>query len=438
MFKLIFTCVVAMAFFSASAMPQPAMSIKVSGEVRGIPNETPNTLIINECDICNNSARCIVEIDSAGRFDVSLPFYYGHTFTVNINRMFINAYAEPGDSIFVSIDTSKSPMEFHLSGAHAGLNEEYSHALSDLSHIYFDVNLPADTVPLSVYMPKFKSEVARTKAIVDKYVEEKSLRPETVELLRLDNIFIIANLAIGFVGNGKDEQIAFFTDSLFDISNEHNVKVMIFPYHLSALMMKSPEYINKMPKSVIRDLMYAAHEDCNRPSRDDFANVAYYDRVYDDETRPVDLSGIKPGRIVVMENDTVCNIDNVNPVEWLKQKFPSQPVYLDISATWCGPCRAALSEGESLRRHFSNSDIVFAVIWLKSDMDSWSVLAPKFGNAIHIFVPDEDMSNRVMGSLNMQGFPSYYFIDRNGKMSAENIPHFNNPDLIDFLQSKCD
>ena len=91
MFKLIFTCVVAMAFFSASAMPQPAMSIKVSGEVRGIPNETPNTLIINECDICNNSARCIAEIDSAGRFDVSLPFYYGHTFTVNVNRMFITA-----------------------------------------------------------------------------------------------------------------------------------------------------------------------------------------------------------------------------------------------------------------------------------------------------------------------------------------------------------
>lgn len=432
-----FTLLAIGALFSASAASHPAPSIKVSGVVHGISNKTPRTLIINECDICDKSTRCVAELDSAGRFEVSMPFYYGHTFTVNDNRgLFINAYAEPGDSIFISIVASKSPAEFHVAGDHAKLNEEYSHAVCDLAPIYNGVTLPPDTTPLSIYMPTFKREVARTGAVVDKYIKEKSLRPETAELLKLDNIFIPANRAIGFKGNGIEEQTAFFTDTLFDIFNDRNVRVMIFPYHLSALMNKNPEFINKVPKSVIRDLMFATMEDGEKPARNDFANTAYYDRLYADTESTVDFSGLKPGRVAVMEGNTVRNIDNINPIEWLKKRFSSRPIYIDVSATWCGPCRAALSGSEGVRQYFNGSDIVFAVIWLKSDRKSWMTFAPKIHNAIHIFISEDDMSNRIMDSLNLQGFPSYYFIDRTGEIATERIPHFNDPQLVDYLRSK--
>lgn len=435
MYRIVLTLLSFVTLFSAFAVPHPTQSIKVSGVIHNVTAETPRTLIINECDISDKSKRCFAEIDSTGRFEASIPFYYGHTFTINYNRsMFINAYAEPGDSIFVDIDASKSPVEFHLTGDRSQLNEEYSHAFYDLYLIYYDLTLPADTDSLSVYMPKFKSEVARTQAVVNEYVKEKSLQPETAELLYLDNIFNIANQAIGFRGNGIEEQIAFFTDSLFDILNERNVKVMIFPYHLAALIHNDPDYVDKVPKSLIRDLMYAIGE--KKPSRNDFFNPSYYDRLYSDSIRTVDLSALKTSRILVMENDTISDIDNVNPIEWLKERFPSRPIYMDVSATWCGPCRASLSGSEDVRSYFKDSDIVFAVIWLKSDMESWSKLAPNIHNAIHIFIPDEDMSNRIMGSLNLPGFPSYYFIDSDGNMSTEDIPHFNDPQLVDYLKER--
>lgn len=437
MHRIILSFLTVVAAFSVSATQYPAMSVKVSGVVNGISSGASRSLIINECDICDKSKRCFVELDSVGRFDVELPFYYGHTFTVNYNRrLFINAYAEPGDSIFVSIDADKSPVEFHLAGDHALLNEEYSHAFCDLAPIYHDVALAPDSVPLSVYMPQFKKEVARTKALVDKYIADRNLLPETAELLYLDNTFTPANLAIGFTGKSIDERIAFFTDPMFDISNERNVRVMIFPYHLSALMRKDPEYVKKMPKSMIRDLMYATRKGGGKPSRNDFVNPAYYDRLYAETKSAVDFSGLNPGRIVVMENDTLCNIDRVNPIEWLKSRFPSHPVYIDVSATWCGPCRAALSYSNDLRQHFKDSDIIFAIIWLKSDIESWKALAPGINNAIHIFIPDDDMSNNIMGTLNLHGFPSYYLIERNGEITTENIPHFNDPDLADYLRSK--
>ena len=75
-------------------------------------------------------------------------------------------------------------------------------------------------------------------------------------------------------------------------------------------------------------------------------------------------------------------------------------------------------------------------MWLKSDMETWKKLAPSIHNAIHIFIPDEDMANRIMGVLNMQGFPSYFFIDRSGIISQKDVPHFNYPALVDFLRAK--
>lgn len=100
------------------------------------------------------------------------------------------------------------------------------------------------------------------------------------------------------------------------------------------------------------------------------------------------------------------------------------------------PVSGIIGNSEDVRQYFAGSDIVFAVIWLKSDMEVWKTLAPKFHNAIHIFVPDEDMSNRIMESIGVQGFPSYYFIDRAGEMVKEGIPHFHDPQLVDYLKSK--
>lgn len=397
-------------------------------------------MIVNECDISTKSERRIAEIDSLGRFDVSLPFFHGHTFTVNYNRnLFINVYAEPGDSVFVSIDASKTPVEFHVSGDHSLINEEYSHACVDLSKLYFDVSLPPDTVALAEYMPKFKNEVARNWEMVENYITENSLSPEVSELLRLDNLFNIANQAIGFSGNGNDEQLAFFTDPIFDVLNEENVKVMVFPYHLSALVYSCPDYLREVPKGVIRDLMYASAKDICQPERSEFADAAYYDRLYDNAVVSVDYSELKSGAMIVMENDSVFAVDNINIIDWLRSRYDSKPIYLDVSATWCGPCRASLAAGENVRQYFKDKDIVFAVIWLRSDLKTWSKLVPEIHNAVHVFISDDDVSNRIMAHLNMVGFPSYYVINRKGEMSAQDVPHFNDPELVDFLGSfLCD
>ncbi len=412
--------------------------ITVSGRVINIPDNGSKTIIINECDISEKSERRVSDLDDNGVFSERIPFSFGHTFTVNYNRrLFVNAYAEPGDSIFVEIDASKSPMTFRLDGSHAKLNEEYAHAVHALSPIYYDVTLPPDNTPLAEYMAGFKKEFNRARAKVDDYIASNSISEEAARMLQLDNLFTIANQAIGFTGSDESEQVAFFTDTIFDIFNKENVKVMIFPYHLSALCNRFPEYIDSVPNSIIRDLMYASLSDAPIPERSKFFNTDYYDRIYGtSSTNTIDIDRILPSKMTVLENGRIHNIDDANPIEWLTRKYHDKVIYVDISATWCGPCRAALTGSNGVRAHFKDSGAVFAVIWLKSDFAAWSRLAPSINDAVHIFIPDEDMSNRIMGALGVAAFPSYYLIDRNGALSGDKIPRINNPELPDFLKSK--
>ena len=413
-------------------------SITVAGRVINIPPEGARTIIINECDIFNKSERRVVDLDSVVEFRERIPLSFGHTFTLNYKRnLFVNAYAEPGDSIFIEIDASKSPLEFHLSGDRAELNEEYAHAFADVTPFSYNVELPADTVALAEYMPIFKAAIDSCRKLIDDYVAANSISPETARMLYNGNIYDIANLACSYRGRNPDERFAFFTDPIFDLTNPDNAKVMIFPYHLSALGRSFPEYAARLPKGVIRDIMYVVSDSETAPRRDDFSNPAYFDRVYGEENpAELDISGITDGNICVLEGDSIIDLDRVNPIDWLSRRFSGRPIYLDVSATWCGPCRESIAISESIRDHFKHSDILFAIIWLKSDMEAWTKLAPTIHNAVQIFIPDDDMANRIMGALKIHGFPSYYFIDRQGIINSDGIPSFNSSALADFLKSK--
>lgn len=414
----------------------PTDSVTVSGHISGIPENGRRSLIINECDFSEKSAKVFVELDSTGAFHARIPFSSPHTFSISYNRRFIDAFAEPGDSIHCEIDASSSPVAFHLSGDNATLNEEYSHAQGELIRQYSSVRLPSPDTPFGAYMPEFKANVKRFQNKIDEYVSARDISPEVADMLRIDNIFTLANMAIDYTGTDKNDQSAFFTDSIFDIYNENNARQMIFPYHIGALCLNFPEIVKSTPKGRIRDMMLISLARDTVPRREDFADMIYYDRVFGGPISEIDLTGIKQSDVLVYNDGEVRTIENVDPIDWLVKTYQGKPIYLDVSATWCGPCRSSLSKSESLRDKFKNTDIVFAVLWLKSDKDRWVQLAPTVTNAVHILIDNEVVADAIISRLNLQGFPSSYFIDRSGNILSDHVPSFHSPDLYDFLNSR--
>lgn len=425
-------------FLSAPVVAaQSVDSVTVAGIVRNIPTDGQRTVIINECDKSDKSARIIAELSPDGSFRERMPISFGHTFTVNYNRsLFVNAYAEPGDSVFIDIDATNLRNGFSVSGSHAELNRQYSKAFEDLSEYRWNARLADDHAPLAEYLARFKEVLAQLQEKTDRYVAENGISPEVAAMLRADNLFCLSNMAIEYKGAAAGDAVAFLTDSVFDICNPANARVMMFPYHLSDLMLEDPRYWRKVPAGIVRDLMLVSVADDPDAdfSRDDFSDKAYYDRVFENTLPDLDWTGIKEGELVVLAGDSVRNVGNADPLSWISRQFPGRYVYLDVSASWCAPCRAALAASESTREHFRHSDnVAFVVLWIWSQFDEWAALAPMFHNAVHIFVPDTDMSNRIAGKLGILGVPSYCLIKPDGRIVRDSVPRFNSPDLINYL-----
>ncbi len=179
-----------------SGYGQATDTITVAGHVFNNTDGMPHTLIINECDISNKRVREICELGEDGLFVKKIPLSFPHTFTVSYNRHFINAFAAPGDSIYMGIDASTSPLSVTFSGDKADINQQYDPAFQYLSSFYNSRRLPNDTTPLATYMPIFKKNVEDGRDSIDCYAKKHNLSNEVISMLYTDNIYTLANSAM--------------------------------------------------------------------------------------------------------------------------------------------------------------------------------------------------------------------------------------------------
>ena len=101
----------------------------------------------------------------------------------------------------------------------------------------------------------------------------------------------------------------------------------------------------------------------------------------------------------------------------LKSSFKGRAMLLDFWATWCGPCLSEMPISKKLHEETVNLPIVYIYLCTSnnSSIEKWkNKIAELSIPGTHIFV-DEKIENELMGMFQAGGFPSYRFIDKNGK-----------------------
>lgn len=116
-------------------------------------------------------------------------------------------------------------------------------------------------------------------------------------------------------------------------------------------------------------------------------------------------------------------------LESLKGKY----VYIDVWATWCGPCRREIPSLQKVEEEYQGKNIEFVSLSIdaKKDYDKWRkfVEEKKLGG-IQLFA-DNDWNSKFVTDYAIEGIPRFILIDPNGNIVSADAPRPSDPKLIE-------
>ncbi|WP_142786178.1 redoxin family protein [Changchengzhania lutea] len=123
----------------------------------------------------------------------------------------------------------------------------------------------------------------------------------------------------------------------------------------------------------------------------------------------------------------------------LKGKF----VYVDVWATWCGPCKREIPSLKKVEADYHGKDIAFVSLsidddrshggsWDKAKEDWKAMVADKELGGIQLFAPKGWQTDFVR-EYKINGIPRFILIDPNGQIVSADAPRPSDPKLKDLF-----
>ncbi|WP_117880557.1 TlpA family protein disulfide reductase [Aureibaculum luteum] len=112
----------------------------------------------------------------------------------------------------------------------------------------------------------------------------------------------------------------------------------------------------------------------------------------------------------------------------LKGKY----VYIDVWATWCGPCLAEIPSLKKVEKTYHDKNIVFVSLSIdkKKDHDKWKKMVTEKELGGIQLIADNDSSSKFVQDYQIMGIPRFILIDPQGNIVNSNAPRPSDKKLI--------
>ncbi len=138
------------------------------------------------------------------------------------------------------------------------------------------------------------------------------------------------------------------------------------------------------------------------------------------------LTGFNDPEAVRIENKDFNYNFTLKTMDGQKVDFETlkgKVVFLNLWATWCGPCRAEMPGIHKLYEKTKSDDIAFVMLSLDKDTDQNKVSAyiKKNNFSFPVYMPSGNMSTQ----LNVPSIPTTFIISKDGKVAHQKIGSTN-------------
>lgn len=117
--------------------------------------------------------------------------------------------------------------------------------------------------------------------------------------------------------------------------------------------------------------------------------------------------------------------------------FKGKYIYIDVWATWCGPCLGEIPALKKLTDTLASKDIVFVSICVFDEKASWEKMVEKKQlKGIQLFA--EPGKNSFVDEYMIQGIPRFILLDQSGRIINANALRPSDPSLLKELTNLLD
>ncbi len=134
---------------------------------------------------------------------------------------------------------------------------------------------------------------------------------------------------------------------------------------------------------------------------------------------PVKQSAIAPADSVGLKA-----FDNhLTSLQSFLQANKGKVVYVDIWASWCGPCRQQMPFSHELQEKLKDENVVFLYISADDNEKAWQRSAEQFGlTGANSFLLANGRYNPLVSEWEIQSIPRYVIFDKEGKIAYKDAP----------------
>jgi len=117
------------------------------------------------------------------------------------------------------------------------------------------------------------------------------------------------------------------------------------------------------------------------------------------------------------------------------QSLKGKLIYIDIWATWCGPCLRELPYLENLQEKYKKrEDIAFVSISIDDDKVAWSTMVKEKnmkGIQLHA---NTEMHEKIVNNYLINGIPRFIIINKSGNIWNANAPRPSSKELLNDIE----
>ena len=113
--------------------------------------------------------------------------------------------------------------------------------------------------------------------------------------------------------------------------------------------------------------------------------------------------------------------------------FKGDLVYVDVWATWCGPCKAEIPSLQKLETDYHGKDITFMSVSVDTDKEAWEkMVAEKELGGVQLWA---DGWSKITKDYAIFGIPRFLLFDAKGNVISTNAPRPSSDEIRELLEA---